>query len=570
MAEIDAEMAWHYAQLALLKAKRNAIVPILRLPNELLSRILTIYAVESDTLFNLRWSRIMYVCRHFHALALAAQSLWAFIDLSWHAGIIRLRSQLERSGAAPVTIKMRFCDSALAVDIILEHSERICALDVVGGGPQVHELILALPQHRFPILVSISLNPNHKIEEVPGGAIAPFPQSLLDEGNLRTVKLTSIGVPWKSLRGLDTLSLTRCSDSSSHPTQTFSCLLEMLEACPQLRKLGLHYAIPPTLPEQSYPSLDLPQLASLGLSDHVGACTDLLTHLRFPPTTRMRIYTAGVNAGSDVRNLLIPLRRQVRARGAPSVGLLSVEGSGPANILFGAHHITTPPAMLYADAAFLAINVHPRSGSALRQIAAKVIKTLPFEGITHLDARIATSVTPASWRAVVDLLPALEQIYLFSNQAAVNVLLALIEIERDDRRRAGAARVRRLHIIMAVCDDKEQPMVLTVLDQLSVFLMLRAVNASDDDVPALDVLELDERYGCLNTHEGRVEALFPLVGGTMIRFGSVYDPVAAKAERERWVAIWRAEEAAEREAEEAAEREMEALAQVQADEVDEA
>ncbi|KAJ6470921.1 hypothetical protein C8R45DRAFT_937079 [Mycena sanguinolenta] len=48
MSNIDKELAWHYDRIALLKARRNPLAPIRRLPNELMIRIFTIFAVESD------------------------------------------------------------------------------------------------------------------------------------------------------------------------------------------------------------------------------------------------------------------------------------------------------------------------------------------------------------------------------------------------------------------------------------------------------------------------------------------------------------------------------------------
>ncbi|KAJ7772177.1 hypothetical protein B0H16DRAFT_1305374 [Mycena metata] len=102
---IDAQIAWYYAQIALLKAKRNSIAPICRLPNELLSRIITIYAIDSGTLFNLRWAKVvMHICWRWYAVALAAQPLWSFIDLSYGERWARFYRQLERSGVAPLTI----------------------------------------------------------------------------------------------------------------------------------------------------------------------------------------------------------------------------------------------------------------------------------------------------------------------------------------------------------------------------------------------------------------------------------------------------------------------------------
>ncbi|KAJ7898659.1 hypothetical protein B0H14DRAFT_2430089, partial [Mycena olivaceomarginata] len=50
------------------------MAPIFSLPTELL------YVVDSDALFNLKWTKIMYVCRHWRALALAAHVLWACIS----------------------------------------------------------------------------------------------------------------------------------------------------------------------------------------------------------------------------------------------------------------------------------------------------------------------------------------------------------------------------------------------------------------------------------------------------------------------------------------------------------
>ncbi|KAJ7787338.1 hypothetical protein B0H14DRAFT_2629514 [Mycena olivaceomarginata] len=59
---IDEEIVWHYAKMDLLKAKRNAMAPIFSLPNELMTRVITIFAVDSNTLFNLKWTKLMRVC----------------------------------------------------------------------------------------------------------------------------------------------------------------------------------------------------------------------------------------------------------------------------------------------------------------------------------------------------------------------------------------------------------------------------------------------------------------------------------------------------------------------------
>ncbi|KAJ7664990.1 hypothetical protein B0H17DRAFT_854991, partial [Mycena rosella] len=66
-------------QISVLKAERNALPPIHRLPNELLTMVLDMYAVGSESLSTLEWTKTMLVCRRWHDLALAAHALWGHI-----------------------------------------------------------------------------------------------------------------------------------------------------------------------------------------------------------------------------------------------------------------------------------------------------------------------------------------------------------------------------------------------------------------------------------------------------------------------------------------------------------
>ncbi|KAJ7658442.1 hypothetical protein B0H17DRAFT_955289, partial [Mycena rosella] len=57
-------------QISVLKAERNALPPIHRLPNELLALVLVMYAIESESLSTLKWTKTMLVCRRWYDLAL--------------------------------------------------------------------------------------------------------------------------------------------------------------------------------------------------------------------------------------------------------------------------------------------------------------------------------------------------------------------------------------------------------------------------------------------------------------------------------------------------------------------
>ncbi|KAJ7645317.1 hypothetical protein B0H17DRAFT_1216062 [Mycena rosella] len=310
IAALEKEIAWHCAQIAILKAKRNSLPPTCSLPNELLCRIFTIYAVDSDSLFDLKSvKKIMYVCHRWHNLAVATQPLWSFIQLGWgRRRIPRFYKQLERSGAAPITLRIEVFEGYYTPAIV-ENAGRIQAVELRGEGKNIYDLIRSLPHHDFPILSSLNLDPSHKHDELR-----------------KELVLRSIAIPWRSLRGLTMLCLTDCGDTASLP-HTFAVMLEMLDACPQLRTLKLEQAMPPPLLDIHYPTVDLAALAWIRLRDDADTCATLLNHLHFPPTTSVHVFPYGVRAGPDVSDLLIPIRKHLRAPAGATAHLVHIKGT---------------------------------------------------------------------------------------------------------------------------------------------------------------------------------------------------------------------------------------------------
>ncbi|KAJ6589434.1 hypothetical protein B0H19DRAFT_1103846 [Mycena capillaripes] len=533
MSAIDDEIAWHYAQIALLKDKRNALAPVQRLPNELMTRILTIYAVESDTLFNLKWTKVMYVCRHWHALGLAAQSLWAFIDLKWNGNFHRLYAQLTRSGAAPLTLKVDLFNACRYTDIILDHSERVCELEVGGEAKFVYELIAGLLDHNFPILSSLSLDPSFKQDELEDGFVEALPDTLFEGRlpSLRELILTSIAFPWTLLSGLTTLSLTRCTNSLPSAPPTFNGFLEMLSSCPQLRNLKLDTIIPPlAAPDQLYTTVDLPAMAWLRLRDHVGLCGALLEHLRIPPTASIQILFGGVRTGAAIKDILVPIRKHTRSPGAQKPVLLQIDRSR----LYCTMSLfcdTAPHDFLARDSPNcpLALNFHPDTEGGLRQILTKILKAIPSESIAHLDARGASDVRQVSWRTVMKLLPALETVYLQVNAGGVNCVNALSQIEPLDQ-----PRIRRLHIRIFRPEARDDTIIvlLAALEEC-----LQVCHTHGDPFQRL---EFEDRDYVLAGREEKLERLFALMGGEVVWNGVDYDPVRRKKQLEEWEAERRA------------------------------
>ncbi|KAJ7691185.1 hypothetical protein B0H17DRAFT_1133956 [Mycena rosella] len=128
----------------------------------------------------------------------------------------------------------------------------------------------------------------------------------------------------------------------------------MLASSPQLSTLILGHVTRPPVPDQ-YDTVTLTALTSIPLRDHVIVCAALLNHLRFPLTTRVHIYPAGVRIGADIRELLVPIHQRLYSPAALKVALLLIEwygSSDPGHIshfLVSIYENTLPPDPLKRD-----------------------------------------------------------------------------------------------------------------------------------------------------------------------------------------------------------------------------
>ncbi|KAJ7141713.1 hypothetical protein C8R43DRAFT_587161 [Mycena crocata] len=544
MASLETEIEWHYAQIALLKAKRNSLAPICSLPNELLCRIFIIYAVESDTLFNLKWTQIMYVCHRWHDLAMATQPLWAAVQIGWQKRRIpRLFEQLTRSGAAPLTFKINPYEG-YHTHSILANSGRVRSLELRGEAKKIYQLIRSLPECDFPILSSIDFDPTYKRDELPEGFVEALPDEIFDRRmpQLRELVLHSIALPWRSLRGITTLCLTDCGDTGSSP-HTFDALLVMLAACPELHTLKLEETIPPPIPDRRYPVVHLSALAWIRLRDDATTCAVALNHLSLPPTASVHIFPYGVRAGPDIPELLIPIRKHLRAPGLPTPRLVHIEGAVRPE---SSHYSTSlfcdtasPDPLDTSDARCpFHLNSHPANEGELRRIMTKIFKALPFESITHLDVRIMTMTAP-TWKVALKLLPALQAIYMTQlDDASVNFFGALSQIEQMDRAHRTFPRIQRLHIRVLsrarLRAFQGEPEEAEDFDALLLTPLRKYLRALFDNGNVLQVLKLEDRERCLTEHEREMDELFPLIGDRMVWNSVVYDPAKRKADREAW------------------------------------
>ncbi|KAJ7210085.1 hypothetical protein GGX14DRAFT_565874 [Mycena pura] len=540
LAAINQEIAWHYAQISILKAKANALTPISTLPNEIISKIFGMYAFSSLPSFDLKWSRIMLVCRRWYGIALAGQFLWSFIQVSSSYRTGRVRKQLELSGAAPLTVKIHSVNSSLYAPLLLQHAERLLEVELTGMAITVLDFMNSLPNYKLPLLRALNLDPSYKRDELPEGTSITLPESLFDgrAPRLTQLRLSSIPVNWNILRGLHSLSLKEAFNTNRG--DSLANLLSLLEASsPTLTHVKLAGLLADPLSLQSYSIVSLPVMEFLWIQDNVALCNQLLRHLILPPTARILVYGYGIRSGPDIADLLVPIRKHVRSPAATTLRCLQFNSSDsrgtPANFMVCAFTAVTAPNMLEYDKANFTVNSHPTTENTLRQIMSKVLKALPSATITHLDCRCATQLTVTSWKAAIALLPALEMIYIFVNSAATKLFTALVELSE-----CGGVYppLRHIHLHAFVWkhrSDEDNDVVTPVLDALRLFLRTRHARGTP-----LEVLEIEEEVPSLAMREEEWEALFELVG-RFIRDGSVYDPPALRREYEQWRLEWLAE-----------------------------
>ncbi|KAJ7856137.1 hypothetical protein B0H13DRAFT_2577052 [Mycena leptocephala] len=356
--------------------------------------------------------------------------MWGFIEISSSKKIAHLDVLLQRSGVAPLNIKITWLDVQIPPSLLLQHSERLRDLDLTGPTVAIREFTALIPNHTFPILRSLKFHP-WTWENAPDEPPNAVPDGVFDGRApcLTILELSYIHINWNRIHGLTTLCLT--SVRNTHPP-TDGALLSMLEASPALTHLKLSFMVSQIpVPLWSYPIVSLPLLEFFCVEDQSSCCNRLLRHVIVPPRARLSVLGWDIGGRRELVDLLVPLRRHLRDPSAPAVSYLRLECMSTPEMgpVFTVRTSTAVPQADILDEAhsrFL-ITTHPRSDNLLRQIMAKIFKLFPCASITHLDCRTAMHLTLTSWREALVRLPALETVYIGVNIGATRLLLALLE-----------------------------------------------------------------------------------------------------------------------------------------------
>lgn len=292
------------AYIIMIRRQSNTLVPIARLPPEILSRIfyecvqLPGSSLE-ESLWTLWWIKATHVCHHWRSVFLSTPTLWDEVTFSGRVSGEPVQEWLARSQDTPLKILV----NQVHYPFPPEQIQQLIFDPILDVWPRVRHLQLCLPRHivrqfvwprSTTSLEHLSILDSH-LFSVPALEDGPFEEFLqtLNERFPRLKELIAFHYTfdfktWSLPTSLNTLNVTnRLSPRAGTVT-----IAETVQALRQLTSLN-HLSLVHVLPEGSpadWPTMEplaFPLLQTLKLEGFAHAHVWLLHVLEFPSTIQL-------------------------------------------------------------------------------------------------------------------------------------------------------------------------------------------------------------------------------------------------------------------------------------------
>ncbi|KAK1226476.1 hypothetical protein PQX77_010560 [Marasmius sp. AFHP31] len=296
----DAKIQTLSDELKRVQYDRNLLVPICRLPAEILGSIFTFYAdlyprhihTENRDLRGNHLLHILLVCSLWKTTACNTPSMWASPDFT---SLKLARTMLTHAKSTPLNITWDDFSNGMTSggrdelfqEALLAKGSRIASLNLISYSLHTSALFedtLSKMTHSAPHMKSIY------IDCAPGRSMIDLPEGFLagDAPQLRRVELVGCGMTWQPslLRNLTFLKVHHQHMESRAELRT---IFEALQEAPLLQVLALEHcalassALPPDT------TLAFPRLNRLLLALDIEPCCALLRQMTFPDTTRIHL-----------------------------------------------------------------------------------------------------------------------------------------------------------------------------------------------------------------------------------------------------------------------------------------
>ena len=306
---IDAEINSLEQSIRVLKARRNALAPISRLPPESLAAIFSFLPPSAN---DLKWICVSHVCRQWREAALNHPRLWSHINLTKPAPTA-IAEIFARAKTVPLYLDVDFPEwrSLEKVDAferqVDAHISHTRHLRLCGLLPPLERLVSSAPTLEFLSLLH-KYGPSDQI-------ILPANLFNCTTPSLTSLELVGCDISWKSplLKGLQALEI-RWPSAEARPK--LEDWLDALNEMSQLKTLSLHSATPvaPPAPLTSEPSrtVTLPSLTKFDISASAKNCTLAFAHLVMPALTWLHIVAKShKKEGEDMQPIIPYIARNV-------------------------------------------------------------------------------------------------------------------------------------------------------------------------------------------------------------------------------------------------------------------
>jgi hypothetical protein len=319
----DSQIALLKASVVELQTHRNSLIPIARLPPEILVQVFTVFINRGSSEFSsgdMTWMRLAKVCRHWHSLIMGTPTLWSFLLFN---NVKLTAEMLRRSRSSPLVVKAEYPDSLEAVELALSHLSRVRVLHLNGSDEYFCRLFTFM-NRPAPLLESFSLHRSPWCSE-------SINMTTLFEGvspHLRYFISWYLDVPWDLLI---LRNLTHLEIRSSALKPSLIMFRDVLSRCPALETLSLGSALPRDADqrEEFHDPIPLPKLLHLALVGDIAECEIAVRNISFPPDTHVALYFP-LNFDSTPPELPLLLSDLVARRcGASSIRHLHIQSLPP-------------------------------------------------------------------------------------------------------------------------------------------------------------------------------------------------------------------------------------------------
>ncbi|KIM35828.1 hypothetical protein M413DRAFT_32184 [Hebeloma cylindrosporum] len=304
MPLIDRRLAILNESIRALKRKKNDLLPISKLPVELVTEIFleyqsvmrarpTIYWEQDKSRKMVEWIGITHVCQRWRDIALNFSRLWIRIPAHYPS----LANEMAiRSRNAHLLVLVEISDPRAVEPCpssIFQHASRFQVLKIAESSPAlVAKVFQAIKPTPAPYLLKLKLSSMEQEEPVTESSpifdLLPIIDSrILDTRSLRRVQApTTRRWDLNLFTGLTYLKLDDYGPALPRVQTSQREFLDALRRMPTLRFLDLNEGILPEVVDVSSPEpVHLPSLRHLTLHDRVDLIAFFLNHVHFPLTT---------------------------------------------------------------------------------------------------------------------------------------------------------------------------------------------------------------------------------------------------------------------------------------------